>query len=97
MIKLYRRWQELPIIKSPSDCLEVHLPLPYRRGNYRFKFKVIKPPKDSYAHTIEVMAYTRLVRVEGADGYNHFRSIEVSPYKRRVLMYYFEKAVRCDN
>lgn len=91
MIKLYKNYHPLPIEKAPDDCLTVSLPLPYRRGNYRFKFKKIGEPTG--ANTIMVMAYTRLVRVEDYEGYNHFRSIPVAPYKRRIKVYYFNKAI----
>lgn len=90
MTKIYKFYEELPIVKAPDDCLMVHLPLPYRRGNYRFKFKKINEPTG--AHTIVVMAYTRLVRVTSSEGYNHFRAIPVEPYKRRIKMYYYDKA-----
>lgn len=92
MTQLYRSWHKLPLVPAPDDCLEVSLPLPYRRGNYRFKFKKIGEPTG--ADTIVVMAYTRLVRVESSEGYNHFQSIPVSPYKRRIKMYYYKKAVQ---
>jgi hypothetical protein len=90
MIKLYKSYEPLPIVPAPDDCLEVHLPLPYRRGNYRFKFKKIGEPTG--ADTIVVMAYTRLVRVTSSEGYNHFRPIPVTPYKRRIKMYYYKQA-----
>lgn len=93
MTKLYKSHEPLPIVKAPDDCLETHLPLPYRRGNYRFKFKKIGEPTG--ANTIMVMAYTRLVRVADSRGYHHFRAIPVEPYKRRIKMYYYNKAEPC--
>lgn len=93
MTKLYKSHEPLPIVKAPDDCLETHLPLPYRRGNYRFKFKKIGEPTG--ANTIMVMAYTRLVRVADSRGYHHFRPIPVEPYKRRIKMYYYNKAELC--
>lgn len=92
MTQMYRNHQPLPIVPAPDDCLEVGLPLPYRRGNYRFKFKKIGEPTG--ANTIMVMAYTRLVRVEDTQGYYHFRSIPVTPYKRRIKMYYYNEVMR---
>lgn len=93
MTKLYKSHEPLPIVKAPDDCLETHLPLPYRRGNYRFKFKKIGEPTG--ANTIMVIAYTRLVRVADSRGYHHFRAIPVEPYKRRIKMYYYNKAEPC--
>ena len=90
MIKLYKSYEPLPIVPAPDDCLEVHLPLPYRRGNYRFKFKKIAEPTG--ADTIKVMAYTRLVRVASSTGRNHFQAIPVEPYERRIKTYYYNKA-----
>ena len=93
MAKLYKSYETLPIVKAPDDCLEVHLPLPYRRGNYRFKFKKIG--EDTGADTIMVTAYTRLVRVADSNGYNHFQAIPVAPYNRRIKVYYYNKAEPC--
>lgn len=92
MTKLYRNHHTLPIVHAPDDCLEIHLPLPYRRGNYRFKFKKIDEPTG--AETVVVMAYTRLVRVEDTRGFNHFQAIPVEPYKRRIKRYQYQEALK---
>lgn len=92
MTKLYRNSDTLPIVPAPTDCFVTHLPLPYRRGNYRLKFKKLGEPTG--AETIEVMAYTRLVRVTDTNGYNHFQAIPVEPYKRRIKMYYYKKSFK---
>lgn len=92
MTQEYRNHHTLPIVPAPDDCLEVHLPLPYRRGHYRFKFKKIAEPTG--ADTIMVMAYTRLVRVEDTKGFYHFQAIPVTPYKRRIKMYYYDKVMK---